>query len=106
MVPFQALQAFGFQVDAVCPGKKAGEACKTAVHDFEVCVGGGGEGGEVVGGGVDKSGAEQHTRSLARTPAHLTTQPLDPPPLPPEKNFLRRRRATKRTLKSLGTSSL
>ena len=38
MVPFQALQMVGFQVDAVCPGKKAGEQCKTAVHDFEVCV--------------------------------------------------------------------
>lgn len=35
-VPFQALQAFGFQVDAVCPGKKSGDTVKTAVHDFEV----------------------------------------------------------------------
>lgn len=34
MVPFQCLQAFGLEVDAVCPGKKAGETCKTAVHDF------------------------------------------------------------------------
>ncbi|KAJ7206145.1 hypothetical protein O6H91_23G045100 [Diphasiastrum complanatum] len=34
MVPFQALQAFGVKVDAVCPGKKAGEKCATAVHDF------------------------------------------------------------------------
>lgn len=32
MVPFQALQAFGVSVDAVCPGKKSGEACRTAVH--------------------------------------------------------------------------
>ncbi|KAH7315281.1 hypothetical protein KP509_21G042600 [Ceratopteris richardii] len=34
MVPFQALQAYGLKVDAVCPGKKGGEYCKTAVHDF------------------------------------------------------------------------
>ena len=32
MVPFQALQAFGVSVDAVCPGKKAGDICRTAVH--------------------------------------------------------------------------
>src|ERR1700754_2886684 len=35
MVPFQALQAVGHIVDAVCPGKKAGEKIKTAIHDFE-----------------------------------------------------------------------
>lgn len=35
MVPFQALSMLGYQVDAVCPGKKAGETVKTAVHDFE-----------------------------------------------------------------------
>ncbi|EFN56753.1 hypothetical protein CHLNCDRAFT_51527 [Chlorella variabilis] len=35
MVPFQALQMVGFQVDAVCPGKKAGDMCRTAVHEFE-----------------------------------------------------------------------
>lgn len=34
MVPFQALQAFGVKVDAVCPGKEAGESIATAVHDF------------------------------------------------------------------------
>ncbi|PSC75833.1 glutamine amidotransferase [Micractinium conductrix] len=34
-VPFQALQMVGFQVHAVCPGKKAGDKCPTAVHDFE-----------------------------------------------------------------------
>jgi D-lactate dehydratase len=34
MVPFQALQAFGLKVDAVCPGKRAGETCPTAIHDF------------------------------------------------------------------------
>ncbi|KAG8662570.1 protein DJ-1 homolog D [Manihot esculenta] len=33
MVPFQALQAYGIDVDAACPGKKAGEFCRTAVHD-------------------------------------------------------------------------
>jgi len=35
MVPFQALLAVGHQVDAVCPGKKAGDTIATAVHDFE-----------------------------------------------------------------------
>ncbi|KAJ8753460.1 hypothetical protein K2173_019859 [Erythroxylum novogranatense] len=35
MVPFQSLQALGCHVDAVCPKKKAGDTCPTAVHDFE-----------------------------------------------------------------------
>ena len=35
MVPFQALQAVGHQVHAVCPGKKAGDKVRTAIHDFE-----------------------------------------------------------------------
>lgn len=35
MVPFQALLMVGHKVDAVCPGKKAGEAVRTAIHDFE-----------------------------------------------------------------------
>jgi protease I len=35
MVPFQALQMVGCQVDAVCPGKRAGEQVRTSVHDFE-----------------------------------------------------------------------
>jgi protease I len=35
MVPFQALQMVGHTVHAVCPGKKAGEAVRTAIHDFE-----------------------------------------------------------------------
>ncbi len=35
MVPFQALQAVGHTVHAVCPGRKAGEKVRTAVHDFE-----------------------------------------------------------------------
>ena len=35
MVPFQALQMLGYEVDAVCPGKKAGEKVRTAIHDFE-----------------------------------------------------------------------
>ncbi len=35
MVPFQALQAVGYQVDAVCPDKNAGDAVRTAIHDFE-----------------------------------------------------------------------
>ncbi|WP_135827143.1 DJ-1/PfpI family protein [Halorussus ruber] len=34
MVPFQALQAVGHEVDAVCPEKEEGETVKTAVHDF------------------------------------------------------------------------
>lgn len=34
MVPFQALQAVGHKVHAVCPDKKAGEFVRTAVHDF------------------------------------------------------------------------
>ncbi|XP_047314921.1 protein DJ-1 homolog D [Impatiens glandulifera] len=32
MVQFQALLAYGISVDAVCPGKKAGDLCRTAVH--------------------------------------------------------------------------
>lgn len=35
MVPFQALQMVGHTVHAVCPGKKAGEFVRTAIHDFE-----------------------------------------------------------------------
>jgi deglycase len=35
MVPFQALLMVGHQVDAVCPGKKAGETVRTTIHDFE-----------------------------------------------------------------------
>ena len=35
MVPFQALWMVGHTVHAVCPGKKAGEKVRTAVHDFE-----------------------------------------------------------------------
>jgi len=35
MVPFQALTMLGHIVQAVCPGKKAGEEIKTAIHDFE-----------------------------------------------------------------------
>lgn len=35
MVPFQALQAMGHGVDAVCPEKREGDSIKTAVHDFE-----------------------------------------------------------------------
>jgi protease I len=35
MVPFQALQMVGHKVHAVCPDKKAGEAVRTAIHDFE-----------------------------------------------------------------------
>jgi deglycase len=35
MVPFQALQAVGHEVDAVCPDKTAGQIVRTAIHDFE-----------------------------------------------------------------------
>lgn len=35
MVPFQFLLGLGYEVHAVCPGKKAGETVATAVHDFE-----------------------------------------------------------------------
>lgn len=35
MVPFQALKMLGFEVDAVCPEKSAGETVLTAIHDFE-----------------------------------------------------------------------
>ncbi|BAI72205.1 Intracellular protease 1 [Azospirillum sp. B510] len=35
MVPFQTLLAVGHLVDAVCPGKAAGDRIATAVHDFE-----------------------------------------------------------------------
>lgn len=35
MVPFQSLLMVGHSVNAVCPGKKAGETVRTAIHDFE-----------------------------------------------------------------------
>jgi deglycase len=35
MFAFHALQMLGHRVDAVCPGKGAGETVATAVHDFE-----------------------------------------------------------------------
>ena len=35
MVPFQILKMVGYKVDVICPGKKAGEKIKTAIHDFE-----------------------------------------------------------------------
>ena len=34
MVPYQALEAVGHDVDTVCPEKEAGETVKTAIHDF------------------------------------------------------------------------
>ncbi|KAL1829894.1 hypothetical protein ACET3Z_008306 [Daucus carota] len=36
MVPFQALQAYGVSVDAVCPRKKAGDICPTLVQQGSV----------------------------------------------------------------------
>lgn len=35
MVPFQMLQMVGHTVHAACPDKKAGDAVRTAVHDYE-----------------------------------------------------------------------
>lgn len=35
MVPFQMLLMVGYEVHAVCPGKKKGDFVKTAIHDFE-----------------------------------------------------------------------
>lgn len=35
MVPFQCLLMLGYDVDVVCPDKKAGEQIKTAIHDFQ-----------------------------------------------------------------------
>ncbi|KHK03461.1 DJ-1/PfpI family protein [Desulfovibrio sp. TomC] len=35
MVPYQMLVMVGHAVSTVCPGKKAGETVRTAVHDFE-----------------------------------------------------------------------
>jgi protease I len=35
MVPFQALQMVGHTVHAVCPGKRAADSVRTAIHDFE-----------------------------------------------------------------------
>jgi protease I len=35
MVPFQALQMIGHQVDAVCPDKSKGDYIITAIHDFD-----------------------------------------------------------------------
>ncbi|NEW78846.1 MAG: DJ-1/PfpI family protein [Gelidibacter sp.] len=35
MVPFQMLEMVGYEVHAVCPGKKKGDSVKTAIHDFE-----------------------------------------------------------------------
>jgi protease I len=35
MVPLHALQMVGHTVHAVCPGKKAGQTVRTAIHDFE-----------------------------------------------------------------------
>ncbi|EON11082.1 DJ-1/PfpI family protein [Pandoraea sp. SD6-2] len=35
MVPVQALTAVGHRVEVVCPGKKAGDKVRTAIHDFE-----------------------------------------------------------------------
>lgn len=35
MVPYQMLLMVGYEVHAVCPGKKAGDWVATAIHDFE-----------------------------------------------------------------------
>ncbi|XP_028768776.1 protein DJ-1 homolog D-like [Neltuma alba] len=36
IVPFQALQAYGVSVDAVCPGKKDGDTCPTSIHQVRI----------------------------------------------------------------------
>lgn len=35
MAPCQMLKMLGYDVHTVCPGKKAGDVVKTAIHDFE-----------------------------------------------------------------------
>jgi protease I len=35
MVPYQALLMVGHDIHTACPGKKAGDFVKTAIHDFE-----------------------------------------------------------------------
>ena len=35
MVPYQMLLMVGHHVDTVCPGKRAGDSVRTAIHDFE-----------------------------------------------------------------------
>ncbi len=35
MVPYQMMQMVGHTVHAACPGKKAGDSIRTAIHDFE-----------------------------------------------------------------------
>jgi len=35
MVPYQMLVMVGHKVDVACPGKKAGDVVRTAIHDFE-----------------------------------------------------------------------
>lgn len=35
MVPYQALKMVGYTVHTVCPGRKAGDSVRTAIHDFE-----------------------------------------------------------------------
>ncbi|MDE3197355.1 MAG: DJ-1/PfpI family protein, partial [Acidobacteriota bacterium] len=35
MVPFQTLLTVGHTVHAICPGKRAGDCVRTAIHDFE-----------------------------------------------------------------------
>lgn len=35
MVPFQALLMLGYQVEAACPDKTAGDIVRTSIHDFE-----------------------------------------------------------------------
>src|SRR5215207_6025370 len=35
MVPYQMLLLAGHQVETACPGKKAGDTVRTAIHDFD-----------------------------------------------------------------------
>ena len=36
MVPYQALQVVGLEVDVVCPDKNKGDIVKTAIHLFKI----------------------------------------------------------------------
>ena len=63
MVPFQMLQMLGYEVHAVCPGKKAGESVRTAIHDFE--------------GDQTYSEKRGHNFGINYDPSHFVWQQMD-----------------------------
>ena len=63
MVPFQALQMVGHEVDAVCPEREAGDAIKTAIHDFR--------------GDQTYMESRGHTYPFTATLPHLHPRPYD-----------------------------